>query len=409
MDTLDRYLESIASIPILPRSEQIEIGRALARARRRFTVAVALLPQTVPRLVERWRTLLDSGRSVEPLVEAFRGPGGAARARELQRRMARLAACGDGAPRRAPARLILGAGLAFPVLEELWREALGDEPVRGDERKVREHATRAHARYIELRARLARHNLRLVVAFAKRFRHRGVDFLDLIQEGNKALLRAVEKFDPERGLGFTSYATWWIEQALVRAVHAQADSVRRPTHAHQLRRAYLDRERMLRCTRQGEPSRDEVATALDVPVDRRRQLDATLASVMSADQPVGPSSPTTLGETLADAMQPAPSEEARVRELARVVAHQIASLPPRERHILEWRFGFFDDDEQSLEAIGQKLGITRERVRQIEKKALGRLRERTEVRALAREIGIELNDEEGEERDGCRETIGTVG
>ncbi len=397
MDTLDQYLQSIASISVLSRAEQVELGRALARARRRFFLAVALLPSTAPLLLARWRERIDSGRSIEPLVEAFRGPGGAGRAREFSTRMERLTARVEAkAAPRALAREVLAADVSLLVMEELWRLETRHPETDPRQTRLRGHAKEAHKRYAELRARLTRHNLRLVISFAKRFRHRGVDFLDLIQEGNKALIRAVEKFDPERGHGFASYATWWIEQAMVRALHAQGSPIRLPTHAYQLKRQYLDRERKLRCTNADEPTRADVAQALEVRGDRVRQLDATLARVLSANQPLRPSDADTLGASLIDTEQVAPSEVARERELSELLARQIAALSPRERRVLEWRFGFLDDDAQTLEAIGQRLGISRERVRQIEQAALSRLRDRQGIRTLARELGIELNvrDEE---------------
>ncbi len=402
MTTLDRYLESIADIPILSREEQIGVGRALARARRRFFLAVALLSTTTPLLLARWPALVQANRSVETLVEGFRGPGGLERARGLSERMQCLSdRLRTGAPPRALAREILAADVAFSVIEELWREGLREDS--SDERvcRLRGHARRAHQEYSTLRARLTRHNLRLVIAFAKRFRHRGVDFLDLIQEGNKALIRAVEKFDPNRGHGFASYATWWIEQAMVRALQTHGAAIRLPTHAYQLKRRYLDCERKLRGLRPEEPTRDDVAQALEVCGDRGRQLDATLARVVSADQPARPNEPDTLGEGLVDLEQTPPADIAQAEELREALAEQIDTLSPRERRILEWRFGMQDDDEQTLEAIGQRLGISRERVRQIEKAALTRLRGREGVRTLAVEIGIELNGREGDERNAC--------
>ncbi len=400
MDGLDYYLDQIGDIPVLAREEQLALGRGVVRARRRFCVAVSLHPRVAPLLLARWRARVERGLSVEPLVEAFRGPGGAERARHFHERMQRLETkVATGASRRAQARDILASQPAFEVLEALGREAAdttGDDDPEAV--ALRRHARRAHRRYLELRGRLAWHNLRLVIAFAKRFRHRGVDFLDLIQEGNQALLRAVEKFDPRRGLGFASYASWWIEQAMVRALQTQAEGVRRPTHAHQLRRAFLDGERVLRCSAPGEPTRDDVAGTLEMGERQRRTLDATLARIASADQPAGPASPVTIGATLTDPAQTPVCDTAGERELARRVASEIAALPPRTRRILEWRFGLLDDDDRSLAEIGRELGLTRERVRQIERGALRTLRERTGVRSLARDLGIELDEDGGGER-----------
>lgn len=400
MKTLDLYFDGISEIPVLPKGEQIALGRSLARARRRFSLAVALLPGAGSALLERARALDATGRSMASLVEGFRGPGGVARDHEFSRRLKRLEVqlAKDASPRTI-AREILGAGVALAVLEEIWQADRQRATCTHSDTICRllEHADDAHDRYVELRAYFTYHNLRLVVPFAKRFRHRGIEFLDLIQEGNKALMRAVEKYDPDRGHGFASYAVWWIEQALIRAVGSHGNTIRIPTHAYQQKRRFLDRERVLRCASATEPTRDEIKRALGACGKKGGQIDATLTRIVSADQPVRPLDGKTLVESIADKEAAPPSELASVRELSGGVATELDALSSREKQVLEWRFGFRGNDEQSLEAIGRRFGLSRERVRQIEKSALERLRGRGAIRRLASDMGIDLGQSEGDD------------
>ena len=413
METLDHYFEGIAQIPVLPREDQLELGRELQRARRRFVLATALLPSTAPALLERWREIRREGRSIEPLVEGFRGPEGGRRARVFSARMERLEALIEaGASPRRKAREIVGSYVAFSVIDAIWRgESEGDSggAVGPAVERLRTHARSAHTRFLHLRSLLAYHNLRLVIPTAKRFRGRGVDFLDLIQEGNKALMRAAEKFEPERGHGFASYATWWIEQAMIRALQTQGQAVRLPSHAQQLRRAFFERERELRSASPGDPTSSDVAESLGIEGEPGRQLEASLRRVVSVDAPQHPSDPEPLRDRLADPLAEAPSAALRRRELRDALFEGVAVLPPRERRVLEWRFGFVGDEEQTLEAIGRRLGLSRERVRQIEKAALARLREEQCLRALAGEIGVTCDDDEENHDDGCHDVNRTVG
>ena len=413
METLDHYFDGIAEIPVLPRGDQIGLGRELQRARRRFVLATALLPHSPPALLRRWREIRREKRSVEPLVEGFRGPDGPRRAWVFSKQMERLEALVEsGATPRQKARAIVHAYVTYSVIEEIWRRdpeecSAADGDPKTD--RIRTHARSAHARFLHLRSRLTYHNLRLVIPTAKRFRGRGVDFLDLIQEGNKALIRAAEKFEPERGHGFASYATWWIEQAMIRALQTQGRTVRLPSHVQHLRRSFLERERELRSKLPNDPTPSEVAESLGLEGEPGRQLEAALRRTVSVDSTQKASDFEPLAERLADPRADSPSAALRRRELRNALFDHIAVLPPREQRILEWRFGFVGDEEQTLEAIGQRLGLSRERVRQIEKAALKRLREEHSLRALAEEVGLGCDAHEKEDHNnGCTDTNGSL-
>jgi RNA polymerase primary sigma factor len=246
-----------------------------------------------------------------------------------------------------------------------------------------ERAQAALARLHAAKQTFVRHNLRLVVKIAKRYRNLGVPYLDLIQEGNLGLIRAVEKFEHRRGFHFSTYAVWWIAQAMVRAIQNHSRTVRVPSHMydHQLRYKRVDRD--LRQRLGGDPGRDDLARALDLPVEIVDQVEATLRPNVSTGSPLPGTEDLTLENALADEDAEDPAERLAREELRTTLAGALGELPERERQILSWRFGIGGFEPQSYAAIGVRLGLSRERVRQLAERGLRQLSAQSPVRRLA--------------------------
>lgn len=266
-----------------------------------------------------------------------------------------------------PVRMYLKEIGRVPLLTAEEEVALAKRMEQGDE---------------EAQKRLAEANLRLVVSIAKRYVGRGMLFLDLIQEGNLGLIKAVEKFDYNKGYKFSTYATWWIRQAITRAIADQARTIRIPVHMVETINKLIRVSRQLLQQLGREPAPEEIAKEMDISVERVREIMKIAQEPVSLETPIGEEEDSHLGDFIEDQDAPAPADAASFMLLKEQLEEVLDTLTPREEKVLRLRFGLDDGRARTLEEVGQNFGVTRERIRQIEAKALRKLRHPSRSRKL---------------------------
>jgi RNA polymerase primary sigma factor len=284
-------------------------------------------------------------------------------------------------PEPAPPPLQISWETTTDALQLFLRET-GRHPLLTAAQEV-ELAKKIEAGDRQAKQRMIQSNLRLVVSIAKNYRNQGLPFLDLIQEGTIGLIRAVEKFDWRRGYKFSTYATWWVRQAVARALADKARTIRMPVHIVERMQKMSRAERLLWARLGREPTLEEIAEEANLPVQQAREVRAAARASASLDQPVGNEDDATLGDFVAGD-SPLPEEVVESSLRSQLLADALRSLPERQRAVVVLRYGLGDGaDPKTLEEIGRRLGLTRERVRQIEVEALKRLATIHEMEAVA--------------------------
>ena len=272
-----------------------------------------------------------------------------------------------------------GIGLDDQI--RMYLKEIGKVPLLSTEEEI-ELAKRIELGDEEAKRTLAESNLRLVVSIAKRYMGRGMQFLDLIQEGNLGLIKAVEKFEYKKGYKFSTYATWWIRQAITRAIADQARTIRIPVHMVETINRLIRTQRQLVQTLGREPSPDEVAAAMEIPVERVREVMKISMDPVSLETPIGEEEDSHLGDFIQDEQVMVPADAATYTLLREQLTEVLETLTEREQKVLRLRFGLDDGRPRTLEEVGRDFNVTRERIRQIEAKALRKLRHPSRSRKL---------------------------
>ena len=278
-------------------------------------------------------------------------------------------------------RILEQEGLAIDDPVRLYLKEIGRVPLLTADRE-KELAERMMAGDEDAKVELVEANLRLVVSIAKRYVGRGMFFLDLIQEGNMGLMKAVDKFDYTKGYKFSTYATWWIRQAITRAIADQARTIRIPVHMVETIHKVSRISRQLLQENGREPTADEIGERISMSAEKVREIMKIAQDPVSLETPIGEEEDSHLGDFIPDDDTPSPAEATSTSILREELERQLHTLTPREEHVIKLRFGLYDGRTRTLEEVGKEFDITRERIRQIEAKALRKLRHPSRARHL---------------------------
>ncbi|MGL5149628.1 MAG: RNA polymerase sigma factor RpoD [Clostridium sp.] len=279
----------------------------------------------------------------------------------------------DAQPEEEDVDLSIPEGIAIDDPVRMYLKEIGKVPLLSSEEEIN-LALRIENGEQYAKKKLAEANLRLVVSIAKRYVGRGMLFLDLIQEGNLGLIKAVEKFDYRKGFKFSTYATWWIRQAITRAIADQARTIRIPVHMVETINKLIRVQRQLLQELGRDPFPEEISKVMELPVDKVREIQKIAQEPVSLETPIGEEEDSHLGDFIPDDEAPAPAEAAAFTMLKEQLINVLDTLTPREEKVLRLRFGLDDGRARTLEEVGKEFNVTRERIRQIEAKALRKLR-----------------------------------